>query len=355
MIAIEKYDKMDVDLLDRSQLSDVGNSSVNGPHNSDVGNSPASEPHNSDVGNSSTCSDTGSESTSCKEAERMITAKSSLIYDKASKSLDMGKLRATEYKFNKFVCLPKAENVEREALHEVRRNKMVELFEKATANKNKKADSKKDSNVESNLSKAEQEGLKSLQKRVKNREIVVTETDKSRRFCVLTVEQYLASGRKHTKNDKVISYDDLHNVQKTVNDHGTWLRQIFGIGNNWNHAERISHSMTDRGEVVAPLYLLIKDHKGWSFEDGTPPPSRPVCSGNQGFNRHLSEVLSMVLEPVGHALGGPDIDSTGGLLNRINEVNSALNHKVETDQNSSIDLASCTGCVMFSMVECMNL
>ena len=343
MIAIEKYDKMESDIHDKTQLSDVGNSP--GHDNSDVDVGKSSMHNNSDVGNSSahSNSDVGNSSArelsmssvKVSEAERVITAKSSLIYDKATKSLDMGRLRATEYKFNKFVCLPKAENIEREALHEVRRNKMVELFEKATAkenaNKRKKGNNKKEidkernSSVESNLSKAEQEGLKSLQKRVNNKEIVVTETDKSRRFCVLTVEQYLASGRKHTKKDKVISYDDLHNIQKSVNDHGSWLRRIFGIGNDWNHAERINHSMTDRGEVVAPLYLLIKDHKGWTFEDGTPPPSRPVCSGNQGFNRHLSEVLSMVLEPVGHALGGPDIDSTGGLLNKINKINEENN------------------------------
>ena len=66
------------------------------------------------------------------------------------------------------------------------------------------------------------------------------------------------------------------------------------MGNKWDHEERIAHSMTDKGEVFAPLYILIKDHKGWSFNDGTPPPSRPVRSSNQGFNRHLSEILSMV-------------------------------------------------------------
>ena len=85
--------------------------------------------------------------------------------------------------------------------------------------------------------------------------------------------------------------------------------------------------MTGRGEVVAPLYLLIKDHKGWSFEGGTPPPSRPVCSGNKGFNRHISEILSLILEPLGHAIGGQDIDSTGGLLAAIGDLNETLKDK----------------------------
>ena len=82
--------------------------------------------------------------------------------------------------------------------------------------------------------------------------------------------------------------------------------------------------MTDRGEVVAPLYLLVNDHKGWSYEEGTPPPSRPVCSGNKGYNRHISEILSLILEPLGHAIGGQDIDSKGGLLAKICDLNEKL-------------------------------
>ena len=85
--------------------------------------------------------------------------------------------------------------------------------------------------------------------------------------------------------------------------------------------------MTDRGEVVAPLYLLVKDHKGWRPEDGTPPPSRPVCSRNMGFNRHISEILSLILEPLGHAIGGEDTDSTGGLLSKIQSLNAKLAKK----------------------------
>ena len=85
--------------------------------------------------------------------------------------------------------------------------------------------------------------------------------------------------------------------------------------------------MTDRGEVVSPLYLLIKDHKNWSYETGTPPPSRPICSGNMGYNRHISEIVSSILEPLGHAAGGSDIDSTGGLLDRIKDLNMELKEK----------------------------
>ena len=87
--------------------------------------------------------------------------------------------------------MPKAESVDRESKHEVRRNMMLEVFSKATRKKfNNKGEKGMNKKIESNLSKLEQDGLKSLQKRVNNNEIIVTETDKSRRFCVLTVTQY---------------------------------------------------------------------------------------------------------------------------------------------------------------------
>ena len=111
-----------------------------------------------------------------------------------------------------------------------------------------------------------------MRKRVNDGEIFVTESDKSKRFVILTRDQYIRSGRLHTKKDLKIEKDQIHRVQKTVNDHCEWLTNIFMVGENWNHRERISQSMGDCSEAVAPLYLLIKDHKGWREEDGVPPP-----------------------------------------------------------------------------------
>ena len=256
-------------------------------------------------------------------------AKAAMVYIKAEKVLDLGKLKATDYKYNKHVFLPRNETTEKEALHEVRRVAMLDIFrkslgEKQTGKHRKKEDDEK---VKSNLTKSELAGMKSLQKRVQNNEIIITETDKSRKFCVMTVEQYYSAGQKHTKNDMKVSCDQVKSIQKFVNDHSAWLRKIFGLGASWGHEDRLNSSMTDRGEVVAPLYLLIKDHKGWSFEDGVPPPSRPVCSGNKGFGRHISEILSLILESLGHATGGEDIDSTGSLLAKVTELNNNLKKK----------------------------
>ena len=125
------------------------------------------------------------ENTSMSEAANIEAAKAAMVYLKSDKTLDLGKMKATDYKFNKHVFLPRNETVERESLHEVRRVTMLDAFRDFIKEDKKIAQSDDCSKIESNLSKLELAGLKSLKKRVLNEELVITETDKSKRFCVL--------------------------------------------------------------------------------------------------------------------------------------------------------------------------
>ena len=58
-----------------------------------------------------------------------------------------------------------------------------------------------------------------------------------------------------------------------------------------------------------------------------PPPSRPVISGNSGLNRHLSEMISLVIEPVASESKGFEADSTGEMLAKIDELNDKLSNE----------------------------
>jgi len=219
------------------------------------------------------------------DEEKELVARSKLVYDKKSKVVNLENLRACDYKYNKHVNIPRPESVESERANEVRRSEMLKVFDRVSAEKDrekrkcgeKQNKEKSNRSLDSNLTKSERLGMKSLQNRVKMGEIVVTETDKSKRFCILTKQQYERSGEKHTKNDREINSDEVPKIQKTVNDHVDWLTEIFKIGEKWNQHERIKQSMKECSESVAPLYLLVKDHKGWHESDGVPPPSRPVC------------------------------------------------------------------------------
>ena len=84
-------------------------------------------------------------------------------------------------------------------------------------------------------------------------------------------------------------------------------------------------NMTEGGEQACPMVCLVKDHKGWVFTEEDPyPPSRPVIAGNIGMNRCLSEVLSLIIEPVTQNMKSHAIDSTGDMLNLIDEINKYI-------------------------------
>ena len=99
MVVKEKYDEADRNIADDSQISN----------------------RNNDDSQTST-------SNILDEAERRITAEWGMTYDKESGFIDMGKFRATNYKFNKFVHLPEASSIGMEARHEVRKAEMLRIF-----------------------------------------------------------------------------------------------------------------------------------------------------------------------------------------------------------------------------------
>ena len=73
---------------------------------------------------------------------------------------------------------------------------------------------------------------------------------------------------------------------------------------------------------MAPLYLLYKDHKGWTVEMGGSPPSRPVASAGSGQKDNVSEVASIMLEPVANKWkGGMEVQSTPDMVSLVEELN----------------------------------
>ena len=257
--------------------------------------------------------------------------KSQLVYDFSEGSLDPRRLRATNYKFNRSTNLPKPCSASVEAKHELRKSEALHVFDK-TVSINPKSNSKVPYASKSNLNPNELKGLKSLQKKVADGNLVVCELDKSAKLCVLTRDQYLAAGYEHCKDDLEVSATDVKRLQKYVNAHVEWLHEIFDTGSFWNHEDRIISSSRDEGSQVAPLRLLLKDHKAWDPNSGKVIPSRPVVNGSAGFNCHLSEILSLILGPVAKEASGSEINSTGDLLSLIDDVNKQIS---QNDGSSS--------------------
>ena len=103
------------------------------------------------------------------------------------------------------------------------------------------------------------------------------------------------------------------------------LLKTFMVGKSHNHYERIRNLKLTHSLSVAPLYLLFKDHKGWTLDTGKPPPSRPVVSAGAGQNDHLSEIVSHLLEPVVKMRpNGMEMTSTGDLIHKMEGLNKLV-------------------------------
>ena len=148
----------------------------------------------------------------------------------------------------------------------------------------------------SNLSSSELSGLKSLRKRVEEGEIVVVQTDKTGKLCIMSREAYEEAGLVHTIKDEEVGQKKVEEVEREINGNVSLLAKFFRLGKAWNQVGRVRETLLTKSQSVCPMYLTFKDHKGWKVESGKPPPTRPIAGGNVGLNLNLSEVISEVCE-----------------------------------------------------------
>ena len=193
-----------------------------------------------------------------------------------------------------------------------------------------------------NLLKSECAAMKSLKKKIKAGSLIISQTDKSARFAVLTRNQYLDSGKEHTKKDKKITWRDVGHLQTKVNNHVWWIAQILQYSES-KDSKRMLKNLVNHSLEVPDMALLIKDHKPWQESSGTPVPSRPVVSGNKGVNTHLSEIIAELLEPLVFKLGGGEVSSTEEALYLIDDLNKKINNGADLTKINVLEKLSVTG------------
>ena len=187
---------------------------------------------------------------------------------------------------------------------------------------------------EANLTAAQRRGLGKLIKRVKEGEIVVCQTDKSGKLAVMTLELYKAAGEVHTRNDEEIDMEKVKELEKICNGTSAMVMKIFNVGADWEHQDRHKETKVSHSQEVPILDMLYKDHKNWTPAVGEFPPFRPVALSNKGINIHLSELFSMIIEPVSSAwIGTMEVNSTDDLLSKADRFNARaeLNKDVQAE------------------------
>ena len=130
------------------------------------------------------------------EEEEIKEAKTRQIYDAQSKEYDERKRRVTDMQECSRVFLPKPLKVTQEAQLEMRREMHSRVSEEY---RRKFCDER--GKQENNLTKAEIRGMKKLEKRKQEEEIVIIMTDKSSKLCVMKRSDYLLLGEVHVGKD----------------------------------------------------------------------------------------------------------------------------------------------------------
>ena len=98
------------------------------------------------------------------------------VYDFENKKISFMGRRATDCKNNTHIYLPRATVIKWETSIQMRRDRLLEVAQEYGRNI---------VNCSGTLTKEERAGLESLQKRIKDNELVVVETDKSGKFSVM--------------------------------------------------------------------------------------------------------------------------------------------------------------------------
>ena len=265
------------------------------------------------------------------EEMKKIEAQSRIIFDPTNNEINLGRQRITDCPGNTRVFLPKPMPPIKEAMVAVRSSEWSQTRTEFKAkNTNHKGDQP------SNLTPQQQRGLKSILKRLKEGLIVIIETDKTGKFCIMSIEDYRKAGEVHTNKDTCVGDDYVRETQRILNGHCSYLMKIFGSGSDHGHETRHREARINKSYNVPILRLLYKDHKGWKEGDG-PLPTRGICGANRGMNTHLSELVSLILEPLASSIPGTwEVDSSSDYLSNIEDYNKAKDNQESENIANSI-------------------
>ena len=161
-----------------------------------------------------------------EEYEEMEEGKRRMVFNAEDKTFNYGRRRVTDAKGNNMVILPgKLKNFQDEANLELLRAEFKNYFRTYVRTKCGEG-----GELESNLNKEELKGLKTLKNRFKKEEIIILPTDKSGRFGIMSLENYLRAGEKHTGKDEIVGNPVIVRTQSELNGNISMLIKFLRMG-----------------------------------------------------------------------------------------------------------------------------
>ena len=151
---------------------------------------------------------------------------------------------------------------------------------------------------------------------------MIAETDKSGKFCVFSMEEYIKAGEVHTKNDKKVDEKELKEIQKTLNATCSMFLKIFKVGESSDQVERHRTNYINQSANPSAMKILLKDHKGLE-------KIHTRRLNGPGMNINISNLLSEILEPVADNMPQTwEQCSTESVLARIDKCNKLIDEEL---------------------------
>ena len=107
---------------------------------------------------------------------------------------------------------------------------------------------KKGNILQRNLKPEEQRGLRSLAKKVREKELIVQKTDKAGDLALNSHENYLESLRPHFHSDPDLSWEDHAKLESELNACSIQFARVLRVGAKWGHWPRVKSAELIRSE-----------------------------------------------------------------------------------------------------------
>mgnify|MGYP001481273901 CR=1 FL=1 len=132
--------------------------------------------------------------------------------DFEAKEVDFGKMRSTSMRQNKYFEMARPVNRRDELRLQTLKTRLLETTKEVI----KKTNDEKGMPRSSCFTEQEAAGIKSLVKRRKDEGLVICGTDKSQSCGAMSEENWLASLEPHTKNDQVVTMDEVDSAERKM-------------------------------------------------------------------------------------------------------------------------------------------
>ena len=259
-----------------------------------------------------------------------------MIYNYETMTIDFGKRRPTDCRNNRRTILPKARTIKEEAELLIRKEEWLDIIKKY---KNNNCKENGDQKID-NLTKQERIGMASIKKRVANNEIVIQISDKCKKLCVSTLEEYKKQGREHTKNCKIVGWEKIRETNKNINGTSKAMSNIFSVGTDGpeESAKRTWANFNSESCEIPSMRISPKLHKDLN-KDGS-PKTRAIVGAGKCMAARGSEILSDAIEAFTEGEESIECSSTEDMLAQMNRAEAIIKTEKREIISGSADIVN---------------